>query len=74
MICTSSPLKSTIPIILGGYALKSVGFPIWYYYGNKETAFASIGDGLTDGEADNFYTSVQKFNTTLGRQIGTPIV
>jgi len=71
---TQSPLKSTIPIVLGGYSSRSVGYPIWYYYGNKESAFASIGDGLTDTEAVNFYTSVQKFNTTLGRQIGTPIV
>jgi hypothetical protein len=44
------------------------------YYSSKEQAFASIGDGLTDGEAANFYNAVQKFQTTLGRQIGSPIV
>jgi hypothetical protein len=38
-------------------------------YSNKECAFASIGDGLTDTEAANFYTSVQAFQTTLGRQV-----
>jgi len=43
-------------------------------YTNKESAFASIGDGLSDTEATNFYKSVQKFQTTLGRQIGAPIV
>ena len=43
-------------------------------YSTKESAFASIGDGLTDTEATNFYNSVQKFQTTLGRQIGSPIV
>jgi len=43
-------------------------------FSNRETAFASVGDGLTDGEAANFYNSVQKFQTTLGRQIGSPIV
>ena len=43
-------------------------------YSTKETAFASIGDGLSDTEATNFYNSVQKFQTTLGRQIGSPIV
>ena len=43
-------------------------------YSTKESAFASIGDGLTDTEAANFYNSVQKFQTTLGRQIGSPIV
>jgi len=41
---------------------------------SREQAFASIGDGLTDTEATNFYNSVQKFQTTLGRQIGSPIV
>jgi hypothetical protein len=41
---------------------------------SREQAFASIGDGLTDTEAINFYNSIQKFQTTLGRQIGSPIV
>ena len=31
--------------------------------------FASIGDGLTDTEAANLYTAVQRFQTTLGRQV-----
>lgn len=39
------------------------------YFSSKECAFASIGDGLTDTEEANFYTAVQKFNTTLGRQV-----
>ena len=34
-----------------------------------ECAFASIGDGLTDTEAANFYTAVQAFQTTLSRQV-----
>jgi hypothetical protein len=38
-------------------------------YDNREYAFASIGDGLTDTEAANFYTAVQNFNTTLARQV-----
>ena len=38
-------------------------------YSNREYAFASIGDGLTDTEASNFYTAVQAFNTTLSRQV-----
>jgi hypothetical protein len=36
---------------------------------NRECAFASIGDGLTDAEAANFYTAVQTYQTTLGRQV-----
>lgn len=36
-----------------------------YYSG--ECAFSSIGDGLTDTEASNFYTAVQAFQTSLSR-------
>jgi hypothetical protein len=36
---------------------------------NREYAFASIGEGMTDGEASTFYTIVQTFQTTLGRQV-----
>lgn len=36
---------------------------------NREIAFGSIGDGLTDTQAANFYTAVQAFQTTLGRQV-----
>jgi hypothetical protein len=38
-------------------------------FSTKESAFASIGDGLSDTEAANFYTAVQTFQTTLGRQV-----
>ena len=38
-------------------------------YSAKECAFASIGDGLTDTEAANFYTAVQTFQTTLSRNV-----
>jgi hypothetical protein len=38
-------------------------------YSNKQLAFASIGDGLSDTEAANFYTAVQTFQTTLGRNV-----
>ncbi len=38
-------------------------------YTDRQTAFASIGDGLTDTQASNFYTAVQAFQTTLARQI-----
>jgi hypothetical protein len=38
-------------------------------YSNRECAFASIGDGLTDTEAANFYTAVQAYQTTLSRQV-----
>jgi hypothetical protein len=38
-------------------------------FDNKQCAFASIGDGLTDTQASNFYTAVQTFQTTLSRQV-----
>jgi hypothetical protein len=39
------------------------------YTTNKISSFISLGDGLTDTEATNFYTAVQAFQTTLGRQV-----
>jgi hypothetical protein len=38
-------------------------------YGNRQCAFSSIGDGLTDTEVANLYTAVQAYQTTLGRQV-----
>jgi hypothetical protein len=38
-------------------------------YTNRNLAFASIGDGLTDTESTNLYTAVQTFQTTLGRNV-----
>jgi hypothetical protein len=50
-------------ILLGAYN-SGPAFP-----SNAEVAFSSIGDGLTDTEAANFYTAVQAFQTTLSRQV-----
>lgn len=38
-------------------------------YGNGEIRFNSIGGGLTDTEASDFYTAVQAFQTTLSRNV-----
>ncbi len=38
-------------------------------YFNGNLAFAFLGDTLTLTEAGNFYTAVQAFQTTLGRQV-----
>ena len=38
-------------------------------YNGNQLAFVSIGDGLDDTEAANFYTAVQAFQTTLSRQV-----
>jgi hypothetical protein len=37
---------------------------------SKNYAFASIGDAMTDAQALAYYQAVQKFQTTLNRQIG----
>jgi hypothetical protein len=67
---TTTTSLSIEPIFLG--ALNSGSFPA--NYSTKQTAFASIGNGLTDTEAANFYTAVQAFQTTLGRSIGPQTV
>ncbi len=51
----------TSQIILGG---RNDG-----YYSTKEFAFMSIGDGLSNTESLAYYTAVQKFQTSLGRQV-----
>jgi hypothetical protein len=38
-------------------------------FSNRNYAFTSIGDGLSDTDATNLYSSVQTFQTTLNRQI-----
>jgi hypothetical protein len=50
-------------------AFNNIPSPGTLYYSTKQCAFASIGDGLTDTEAANFYTVVQAFNTALARQV-----
>lgn len=39
------------------------------YFDNRQIAFGSIGDGLNDTQAADFYTCVQTFNTSLSRQV-----
>jgi len=39
------------------------------YYTNRNYSFASIGDGLSDTEAANFYTAVQNMQIALARQV-----
>ena len=40
-----------------------------YDYNNTNFAFISLGGALTATDAANFYTAVQAFQTTLGRQV-----
>ena len=39
------------------------------YYDNKQIAFSSIGDGLTNQNMTDMNTAVQAFQTTLSRQV-----
>ena len=39
------------------------------FYSTKECSFASIGDGLTDAEALNFYTAVNAYQVALSRNV-----
>jgi hypothetical protein len=54
---------------LGANSIWVSGYNSGGYYALNECAFASIGDGLTDIQASNFYTAVQAFQTTLSRQV-----
>ena len=57
--------RSANPIFVGAVELANFGIE----YGNRNLALASIGDGLTDTQASNFYTAVQAFQTTLSRNV-----
>ena len=62
---SASSSRPTVAIFIG--ALNANGTPL--YYSTKQCAFASIGDGLTDTEAANFYTAVQRYQILLNRQV-----
>jgi hypothetical protein len=64
LITNTSGGKNDDNIFLG--ALN--GSPIRFFT-SRQYAFASIGDGLTDTQAGNFYTAVQAFQTTLSRNV-----
>jgi alpha-tubulin suppressor-like RCC1 family protein len=43
-------------------------------YSTKRVAFVWVGDSLSTTEADNLYTIIQTYQTSLSRHVGTPIV
>lgn len=61
----TSIAPSTNNYYIGAYNNSGVAI----LFSTYNLAFASLGDGLTDTEAANFYTAVQAFQTTLGRQV-----
>ena len=63
---TNNTTPSNYPIYIGAVNNQNSGA---VEYNTNQYAFASIGDGLNDTEASNFYTAVQTFNQTLNRQV-----
>ena len=67
---TNTNDQSSKPVLRSGeITIAAVSENIGSYRASRNYAFASIGDGLTDTEAANLYTAVQRFQTTLGRQV-----
>lgn len=62
---TASGLMSALNYYLGAFNNNTV----LSFISRKQCAFATIGSGLTDGEAAALYNTVQAFNTTLSRQV-----
>jgi hypothetical protein len=62
----TASIQENLPIYLGCQNTAAFGVRL---YNNYQTAFSTIGDGLTDTEASNLYTIVQNFQTSLNRQI-----
>ena len=70
----SAGQAGALPILSLFLATNNIlGIPYVNGYSNQQIAFTTIGDGLTDEDSANLYYSIQKFQTTLGRQVGTPI-
>jgi len=62
---TASVAPNANKIVIGAYNNNdTIG-----QYSNKECALSSIGDGLDATEQANFYTAVNTFQTTLGRNV-----
>jgi len=66
IITRASIAPNTIKITIGARNVNNVSREL---YSSRQIAFTTIGDGLTDTEASNLYTAVQKFQTTLNRAI-----
>lgn len=64
---TSSGASTSLPTLpLFLMARNNTGADI---HSAKEVAFASIGQGMTGGQAATFYTLIDAFQTTLGRNV-----
>jgi len=66
-VTSSLSIHPNFSIYIG--ARNQSGTPFLYAEAYQNYAFSTIGDGLTDYEAKALYWIVQKFQTTLGRQV-----
>jgi hypothetical protein len=69
-VLTATKTLSAMPttnVIVG--AAQDATSGVYGAFSNRQYAFASIGDGLTDTQASNLYTAVQAFQTTLSRNV-----
>ena len=57
--------RSTNNLLVGAVQLASLGIE----YSDRNIAFSSIGDGLTDVQGTALYNAVQTMNITLNRQV-----
>jgi hypothetical protein len=69
IIVTSTIVSTNRPIVPVYIAAANLNNTSIQLYNTLQCAFASIGDGLTDTEAANFYTAVQAYQTTLSRNV-----
>jgi len=71
---TASVIGSYLPVnslYLSAYNLNNNGAISTLLYSNRQCAFASIGDGLTDLESQLFYQIVEKYQKALSRNVDT---
>jgi hypothetical protein len=64
--------SGTFPLTSGSIyiaALNTTQVPTANYFTEGNYAWATIGDGLTDQQATDYYNIVQAYQTTLGRQV-----
>ena len=56
-------------LYLGAYNTYASSVNTANYFSNLQTAFATIGDGLTDTDATNLYNAVDRYQKFLGRAV-----
>jgi FlaG/FlaF family flagellin (archaellin) len=69
LVLNSSVVSTSIPtntFTISAWKQSLVGIS---RYSNRQCAFATIGNGLTDAEALALYNSIQAFQTTLSRNV-----